>query len=256
MAEPTGWEPQAGVCTISFDQTTYRSTYSTTNCAEPHKYETVHIGQFTGDSAALPKPPASGSTAIGAAWAECDAKTTEYLGGQWRDARIAIAVSVPSPGNWEGGARWFRCGIAPTRTQFGDHTSWPKSLKGELAQASPLKLACFQIAEQGGEYWPELACTEPHNGEYAGSYPSNDTYEGVSDDNNRQAIHRKCLSVIAGYVGVPDDGNMRFRSGSGYWYPSEDDWAAGDRFVRCYLYLNKKITQSLKGGGTKALPIS
>lgn len=42
----------------------------------------------------------------------------------------------------------------------------------------------------------------------------------------------------------------------GYWYPPEEDWESGDHAMRCYLYLDKNVTGSLNGGGSKALPIS
>jgi hypothetical protein len=256
LAEPTGWEPKAGVCTSSFSAITYRSSYTPTDCGQTHVYETVHVGRFAGDGAALDKPPARGHTALLAAWAECDTKTTDYLGGQWRDAKITIGVSVPSVGAWESGARWFRCEAAPTRTPFSDATVWGKSLKGELAQDSTLKITCVRIPEDDDEEWPEIGCGEPHNGEYVGSFTSTDTWAWVDDDANGQAIHRKCLTVIASYVGVPDDRNMQYRSGSGYWAPREEDWQDGDHNVRCYLYLDKNVTRSLKGGGSKALPIN
>ena len=157
IVEPTGWEPKTGVCSSSFSAMTFRNAYTPLDCAQTHTYETVHMGRFTGDAAALDKPPARGSTALGAAWAECDAKTTEYLGGQWRDARITIGVSVPSPGNWEGGARWFRCAAAPTKVQFGTTTTWAKSLKGELAQQSTLRIGCYRVPEKIETDWTETA---------------------------------------------------------------------------------------------------
>ncbi|HZM75425.1 MAG TPA: septum formation family protein [Candidatus Limnocylindrales bacterium] len=256
MVEPTGWEPKAGACSSSFAEATYRSAYTPTDCTKVHSYETVHIGQFTGDAAALDKPPTKGSTALGAAWAECDKKTSEYLGGLWRDAKIEIGVSVPSPGNWEGGARWFRCEAAAKRTQFGTTMTWTSSLKGELAKDSTLKITCFVIPKEDDKEWTEITCDKPHNGEYVGTYVSNDTWASGNDKASGEAIHRRCLSVIAGYVGLPDDGNMKYRTGTGFGYPDEDSWSEGDHSVRCYLYLDKNVTQSLKGGGAKALPIT
>jgi Septum formation len=257
IAEPTGWEPKAGICSYSFAETTHRSAYAPQDCAKTHTYETVYIGQFKGDAAALPKPPARGSAAMVGAWAECDTKTTEYLGAPWRDGRITIGVSVPSAGNWEGGARWFRCDAAVTTTLFGASTTHSKSLKGELAQASPLRLGCFTIPEGDDVGWPEIACTDSHNGEYVGTYIATDTWAVVDADSYEDVAHRKCLGVIAAYVGVPNDRNMQYRSGTGFWYPSEDEWNAGDHAVRCFLYLDdRKVSRSLKGGGAKALPTS
>jgi hypothetical protein len=254
MAAPTGWEPKAGVCTGNYGETTYRTAYSPVDCGQAHGYETVYVGTFTGDAAAQAQPPARGSTALGAAWAECDAKTTEYLGAPWRDGKIWIAVSLPSAGNWEGGARWFRCEAAVTEGGVSGQTSWSKSLKGELATDSSLKHGCYLVPKSDDEEWAEVACDKAHNAEYVGTYVSTDSYEDLLDGG--ETIHRKCLSVVAKYVGVPDDGMMKYRSGTGYRLPSEQDWAAGDHAVRCHLYLSKNKTSSLKGSGTKGLPIN
>lgn len=254
LAEPTGWEPKAGACTGSFGETSYRTAYSTIDCASAHSYETVYVGTFTGDAAALAKPPARGSTALGAAWAECDAKTTEYVGAPWRDGKIWIAVSVPSAGNWDGGARWFRCEAAVTGDRIGDVTTWSSTLKGELAAQARLRNGCYQVPKEEDKPWVEVACTEQHNAEYVGSFISTDNYEDVRGD--KDTIFRKCLSLVAAYVGVPDDGNMKYRSGTGYRLPSQQDWEAGDRAVRCHLYVSKTKTSSLKGSGTKGLPIN
>jgi len=253
MAEPAGWEPKAGICTNSFAQTTYRNAYKPVECAGSHTYETVYIGQFTGDAAASPKPPAAGSTTLGAAWAECDAKTTEFVGAQWREARIWISVSVPSTGNWEGGARWFRCEAAAADTEYVSQTAWTKSLKGELAGASTLRFGCSQ---RDDEVKPvDKACTEPHNAEFVGVFNTTEPWEEIHK--NLPSVHQKCRSLIAAYAGVPDDGNVKYRAGTWYWTATKAAWEEGDRGVRCLLWMGKKtLTSSVKGGGTKALPIN
>ena len=254
MAEPTGWLPKVGACTGSYGETSYRSGYTPAECAAAHGYETVHVGTFTGDAAALPKPPARGSTAWQAAWAECDTKTTEYVGAPWRDGKIWIAVSVPSPGNWEGGARWFRCEAAVTSDRLGGRITWSTTLKGKLATDASLKFGCYTVPKEQDKPWAEVACTEAHNAEYVGTFLSTDSYEDLSK--SKDSIHRKCLSLVAGFVGVPDDGMMKYRSGTGYNLPSAQEWEAGDHGIRCHLYLSKTKTSSLRGAGTKGLPIN
>jgi hypothetical protein len=255
MAEPTGWEPKVGACTNSFAETSYRSAYSPVDCNTSHTYETVYIGQFKGAATELTSPPARGSTAFGGAWSECDTKTTEFLGGDWRGGKIWISVSVPSSGSWEGGARWFRCEAATTIGRFTSVGTFSKSLKGEFSHDSELKFGCFQVPDDDNQDVVEKKCNEGHNAEYVGVFISNDNWDDLK--NNRDSVHQKCRSLIAGYVGVPDDGNMKYRSGSYYSYPSKKDWDAGDHGIRCHLYMGKKVlTSSLKGGGTKALPLN
>jgi hypothetical protein len=253
IAEPAGWEPKAGACTSSFATISYRSAYIPVDCSGSHTYETVHIGQFTGDAASLDKPPALGSTALAAAWAECDAKTTEFVGAQWREGRILIFVSIPSSGNWEGGARWYRCEVSAADADATSPESRSKSLKGEFAAASQLRFGCSQRDE--GVEPVDKACTEPHNAEFVGVFTTADSWDDVQK--NSQNVHQKCRSLIAAYAGVPDDGNMKYRAGSWYWTASKAAWDEGDHGVRCMLWMGKKsFTSTVKGGGTKALPIN
>ncbi len=255
MAEPTGWEPKAGVCTDAYSESSPRGGYKPLDCTVSHGYETVHIGKFAGEAASLPAPPAAGSPYLTTAWAECDTKTSEYVGGQWRDGLIWIAVSVPSKGAWDGGARWFRCEAAPTSYRLGDLEPISKTLKGALSSDPELLRGCYQNPKEEDQPWVPVACNAAHNTEFVGSFISTDSFDSVKG--NLGAIHDKCRSIIAGYVGVPDDGNMKYRTGSSYTYPSKADWDAGDRGIRCHLWLgDKNVTSSLKGGGTKALPIN
>ena len=251
MAAPTGWEPRAGTCHSSFEEVSHRAAYRPVECTASHGYETTHIGTFSGAVAAAGKPPARAELA--AAWAECDAKTTEYLGGPWRDANVWIGVSVPSPGGWTGGARWFRCEAGATTYQIGDLINYSKSLKGVLAGQSELKRGCYQIPADEEADWAPVPCTTRHNAEFVGTFLSTDTHEQLQA--NLPSAHQRCRSLIARYVGVPDDGNMRYRSGSYYSFPSKRDWDDGDRGVRCHLWMSdKQLTASVKGGGNQALP--
>lgn len=255
MAEPTGWMPEAGVCTDTYSETSPRGGYKPVECDQEHGYETVHIGTFTGNAAAAAKAPEPGSAELAAAWTECDAKTTDYVGAPWRDGNLWIAVSVPSPGGWEGGARWFRCEVATTGHRIGDLTKTDQSVNGVLTAETDLRRGCYQNPKDEDKPWVPVKCSEVHNTEYVGSFIATDTWEGLQA--NSAGAHQKCRSLIAGYVGVPDDGKMKYRTGSSYTFPSKQDWEAGDHGVRCHLWLgDKKLTSSLKGGGTKALPIN
>jgi len=255
LAEPTGWEPKAGVCTDDgFAETSYRASYKPIDCTKSHAYETVFIGQFKDDAAALPKPPGVGSTAMTGAWKECDAKTTEYLGGQWRDGRVWFGVSVPSSGSWEGGARWFRCEVMASTDRFGEQPQkLTSSLKGAFGGASDLKYGCYMRPEAEEAEWQPVDCGTKHNIEYVGSFPALGERDKIKDDDG---YHIKCRSLIAAYAGVPDDGNMKYRAGTYLSWRNERIWNSGDNWVRCHLWTSTRtLTGSVKGGGTKVLPI-
>jgi len=255
LAEPTGWEPKAGVCTDEgFAETSYRNTYKPMDCTKSHAFETVHIGQFTGDAAGLTKPPGIGHSAMTAAWNECDAKTNEYLGGPWRDGRIWFGVSVPSVGTWEGGARWFRCEVMASSDRFGETPQkLTASLKGNFAAATDLKFGCFLRPENDAADWQTVDCGTKHNIEYVGSFPATTERDKIKDDSG---YYTKCRSLIAAYAGLPDDGNMKYRVGTYLSWRNAEFWKEGDNWVRCHLWVSTRmLTSSVKGGGTKALPI-
>lgn len=255
LAEPTGWEPKAGACTDGgFAEVSYRTTYEPLDCNRSHGFETVFIGQFKGDAASLPKPPGAGSTAMTAAWNECDAKTTEFLGGPWRDGRIWFGVAVPSTGTWEGGARWFRCEVMASSDLYGESPQKrTASLKGAFAAASDLKFGCFVRPEDENAEWQTVDCGTKHNIEYVGSFQATGDRDGVKDDDS---YHIKCRSLIAAFAGVPDDGNMKYRVGTYLSWRNEQLWKSGDNWIRCHLWTSTRmLTGSVKGGGTKALPI-
>lgn len=254
MAEPTGWEPKAGTCHKSFNEQSYRANYTPVDCTGDHTYETVYIGQFTGDAARAGLPEAKGATAK-AALAECAGKVNEFIGGEAKDGRIWFGISTPSKGTWEGGARWFRCEVAAREDFWGQPITWKKSLKGEFAAASDLKYGCYQIPENDDEDWVPLACGESHNAEFAGNFQLDVAYDDITG--NKEGLHKSCRSTIASYVGVPDDNNLKYRTGTYVSFPRRADWDAGYHFIRCHIYLSKKqVTKSLKGAGTGGLPIN
>lgn len=252
MAEPTGWEPAAGACFAEFNVQAHRATYNPIDCAKDHRYETVLIGQFTGDAAKLDAPPRAGSPEMKAAWADCDAKTTSFLGGEWRNGKIWIGISIPSNGNWDGGARWYQCQVAAREDLWESAVNSSKSLKGEFASDSTLKYGCYQHDKDADEI--AKACNEAHNAEYTGFIKVDYAWDDLK--NHDDEFFKKCWSNIAQYAGVPDDSNIKYRTGVSIKWPERADWEAGDTTIRCYMWLgSEKKTRSIKGAGNGGLPI-
>ncbi|MFD1321845.1 septum formation family protein [Micromonospora sonneratiae] len=248
--------PQTGVCHPLADRVGYLTSYAPMDCGKTHKAETLYVGQFPAEHANRPTPPAVDSAALRAVFPDCDARAQEFVGADWRGARLTVQVVPPSPAGWAGGSRWYRCdifvlsAIDTAREYPADHNG---SLRGALRQPSPLSYGCLD-ADRWGSLWPR-ACDQTHHFEYVGTWTAPLTSLAVLDDDPGRA-HRSCRSVIARYVGVPDDGMMRYRTGTAYRTPSEEAWARGDRGVRCFLYFGDRVlTRSLKGGGAAALPI-
>ncbi|HEY0700414.1 MAG TPA: septum formation family protein [Micromonospora sp.] len=250
--------PQAGACHSANDTVGYLSAYVPIDCSTLHRAETVHVGTFTGADADRVTPPPAGSPAMLAAFADCDARTKQFVGADWRGARLSVRVLLPSPENWAGGGRWYRCDVFELGTSsdgLGDDAAQRTgSLRDALKGPSPLAYTC--IDKDGWWYLVAIGCDQPHRFEYVGvwtaPYPSNPDFKALAENTRRH-----CRSVIARYVGVPDDVLLEYRTGLAYRVPSKLAWAQGDRGIRCFLYSDRKILKrSLKGTGTKGLPLN
>ncbi|MFG2104118.1 septum formation family protein [Micromonospora echinaurantiaca] len=250
--------PAAGVChEADFTDVVPLSAYQPVDCAAPHRVETVHVGAFP---AARATPPASGSTELRGAFTECDGKASEYVGDEWRAGRLRLAVAVPSGPGWAAGARWFRCDLTELTTVEVAATVVTRtgSLRDALRGASPLRLGCQQTrGGRGGAVGTLLPveCATRHDAEFVGVWRAPDLpYPSRHAD--WVPLYAGCRSVLARYVNVPDDADLRFRSGVVVRPPGAGRWRVGDRGVRCHLWLSDRtVTGSLKGAGPAGLPV-
>jgi len=260
MAAATAFQPAAETCHLSnFAKSGPRATYEEVDCDVLHRTETVYVGQFTSDAA---EPPDNSSAASRAAYRTCDEKTTEYVGGPWRHARLWIGVTHPSPPAWTGGARWFRCEVVELDSIEDDGALVQRtgSLRGVLVNGtSDLMLTCYAIKlDDAGaiDTMPPAKCTDKHNAEFAGLWEAPAKASYPKGDTAWEEFHDGCRTVVAGYVGVPDDADLQYRTGVVSLPGNADVWAQGDHGVRCYLWLDgAALTTSLKGAGVKALPV-
>ncbi|MEU7825318.1 septum formation family protein [Catellatospora sp. NPDC049133] len=244
------WRPEEAKCDDGFRDVSYRSSYKPVECDQSHTYETVAVADFTGEAASRTTVPSEGSPDMRAAWADCDKRITDFLGGDWRSGALWFGVSVPSAAGWDGGARWYRCELTALDGQYGDPVARTASLKGEFTKASALKFGCYQY----GTRLVSTACNKAHNAEFVGVWNAGGAaYSSLAGMKTR--IAKECRTLVAKFVKVPNDSNISYRTGVVWNWPSKSDWEAGDHGVRCHLWLDKKkLTKSLRNGGTKVLP--
>ncbi|GIH07600.1 hypothetical protein Rhe02_56670 [Rhizocola hellebori] len=249
IADPAGWTPEAGNCHDEFQNFPSRTNYRPMDCSKLHRYEFVHVGQFTGADANLANSPDAGTPAYRKAWAECDAKTTEFLGGPWRDRKITIKVGFPTGEAWGGGAHWFLCWVAQLPQLNRAPIFASGSLKGKFADPN-LEYGCYQLttADDKVTDFTSTACTAPHNAEFVGGVDWNVEWSVVTAEAEKEASkqHSICVNAVQGFVGAS------VNTGTWTWTPGEADWKAGDHFLRCYLYTGKiSLKRSMKGVGAK-----
>lgn len=258
---PTSFTPQAGTCHRRSELTGSLATYAPVDCAKAHRVETVHVGTFTGASAGQPATPKPGNSALRSAFADCDARARQFVGGDWRGGRLSVRLVPPSPPGWMGGNRWYRCDLFQTTELEGSILLGGDpaierigSLRAALAKPGPLAETCSDYSKYGDRYHVPVPCGKPHRFEYAGTWTSPEKAYAMLE-RDVDGIHSRCRSVIARYVNVfaPD----LLRLGTMYRVPSEEEWSHGDRGIRCFLYsANRQLTRSLKNAGPAALRAS
>lgn len=261
MGEPTSFVPPADTCyTSGYSPFASLTGFDPVDCADRHAAQTVYVGTFNGAAADRGTPPPKGSSEIRKAYAECDKQATSYLGGDFRYGRLWLGVVVPSSSGWNGGSRWFRCDLFEVSEveDFGDVAYRQGSLRGALSGASPLRLGCYavQAASTGSiKTMTPVACQKAHNSEFVGVHRLADSAAYPKSDADWQKLHTGCRKEVARYVKVPDDADLKYRTGTVVVPNLEADWKDGNHGVRCYLYLkDAKFTRSLEGAGSKALP--
>lgn len=250
--------PQGGACHRFDVQEGDRHSYAPVSCAEAHEAETVHVGAFVGADAEQDTVPARQGPALRKAFDACDAAATDYAGGEWRGARLLLRVVIPTGRGWAAGERWFRCDLSEiTYLEVTDPRPRQGSLRDVLKGTSDLTFNCLNVTELpdgnlGGLI--ELdSCAVTHDAEYAGVWRAPETaFADVAAEGGPAGDG--CWDVVARYVGVPRDA-LEGRADVVWRLPFEQDWLAGDRGVRCFLWIpDRTLTRSLRNSGTKGLP--
>ncbi|MFG2039101.1 septum formation family protein [Dactylosporangium sp. NPDC048998] len=171
-ASPSGIAlPAAGMCHAgqSLDMYDYRpATLNPVDCAAEHQAEIVRVGLLT-------TPPENKTREV---FTDCDTAAREYVGADWHEGRLGLAVIVPSTEEWIAGAREYRCALFEFSADDFVSRLRTGSLKDGLRGTRPLALTCMDVlATPDGQGWYKtidrlvpIDCARPHNGEYVGLY--------------------------------------------------------------------------------------
>lgn len=261
MGEPVGFVPAAGTCHEGdYREVGTLQSYRPIDCAEEHVTEIVYVGEFDGEAGDRESPPEPGSQQWRDAFNACEDGAADYLGADYRYARLWLGVVVPSPQAWEGGARWLRCDVVQSENPAQIGQIRTGSLAGALADdSSELRLGCFEVTatDTDIERMDPVDCDQPHQAEFVGVWRAPDgEYPDSEDDESADLVHGGCRELIAEYVDLPVDDDLPFRTGTIVNWMAEQDWRDGDHGFRCYLWLSEdEIHESLRGDGPDALPV-
>jgi hypothetical protein len=255
--------PTAPACYTADDDdlTTITKWPEATDCTKSHNVELIYVGQFSdADADSSSGPPACGRPGPRPADETCASQAQTYLGADWRSGRLELTLDVPISQQWEAGARWYRCDMQEYKDlqnyEVLDRTT---SLKGGLVGSADLKLGCMTITETSAQEIDKIlpvACSSAHNGEFAGVWDAPDGAYPTDANARKTANLNGCRAVVASYAGIPNDSNFTYRTGQVATPFNKASWELGNRGVRCYIWLNKNVSNSLKGVGTGGLPIN
>lgn len=206
------------------------------DCSQPHTLETAKV--IVTDE---PITPDNVSEHAGA----CRQAFTEYVGGPPASSRLQVHFIVADEQTQAAGSHWLRCDImAAVDTGGSKPESRTGSDKGALSDGTPHELrACLNAPPNPETKQRYVPCDEPHVAELvpegvtlgtAGeSYPGPEALETRAE--------QACTELIAA-TGYPD------HIGTNWAYPSEQNWATGDRAGGCW------VTATLPPIGTTPTP--
>lgn len=251
VGTPMAFKPVAGACHEELEATGPMETYRPVPCTAVHLSETVGLGTFAGTTATQTHVPEPGSAAEMTAYQDCSQKISAFVGGPWRSGRIAATVVLPSQAGWSGGARWYRCDVGEADLNSSRHVRRKGTMARGLTGAAPLRLGCFNpvIARDDVQKMKAVPCAKKHHAEFVGLWNApRMSYATLRSDQKRTA--RGCRTAIAKFAKVPDNSDIKYRSGWISYNPTEEQWERGERGVQCFLWLSRKLTRSMKGAGT------
>ncbi|WFF00792.1 septum formation family protein [Micromonospora sp. WMMD964] len=242
--------PSTGVCHATASDDRSPEAYLPIPCSSKHDVETFLVGRITGADGAASAPPAADSEGMARLHEACDAEAAVFLGGEWRESRLAMRTLTPSAARWEAGERWYRCDLLEMHAMdrwFPNPRA--NSLRGALTGESPLRYTCFTDPTEAGDL-PPASCTGPHDTEFAGIWRAGPEVEELTDEIRDAG----CLTTVSRYVGVSEqDVQSRFEM---FWFTpeGEPEWQAGRLGVGCLLHSpDQALDASVKGAGRKVL---
>jgi hypothetical protein len=252
-------EPVVGECRNSGgftnqDASSWDGVPAVVPCDGPHQIEIVAVGKVSDDLAKQPKLPERAQFAP--LYAACEEGAAKYLGGDWQAGRLYLYLQPPTYAQWMGGLRTYHCDAAAIDANE-KFQKVDKTFKNAVQPGGPLAQTCLLTsggtADKLFETAEPVACTQPHDMEYAGyiTAPADAAYpEGV--DGNDKLFEKACEAKMLAYMGMSHAAYGKLRDVYSIWWRTSGTtgWKAGDHSSRCYFYVqNRKISRSVKGIG-------
>jgi hypothetical protein len=227
-------------------------------CTASHISETFHVGTLT--DADEDRPPGVGDDAYRTAYEECVEQARDFLGGDFRRARVVVLPMMPSEAQWRGEARWFRCEAIEITTAQSKVVSRTSSLADGLRGTRPLALTCVnQTRTDDGEGVRNLTfvpCGKRHDMELTGVYTAPDG-QFPGNDKAFDRASDACFGIGARYLGLTR-AQLNGIGGISWlaWGATEDMWSVGDRTYWCFMgeFPRRKLKGSIRNRRPGSFP--
>jgi hypothetical protein len=254
---PPATAPAVGTCwqlEHSAAQQAFPWPGSPVACTEKHTVEVSYVGQV--DHVLIDKDRSSTGNDLKVAdnlmYAEarraCAGVAATYLGGDWHRARVGLIADWIDPAH-DG---FFGCAIAQVADPGGgSFVSRTASLKGAGVNG-PLAVDC--VSRGSGSSLAYTTCTQPHNGEFVGTYTVTPANAPFNADGVTRAVKKGCSDAALAYLGLTA-GATRDDLSVGYVGPTAaETWLGSDQTFACYAMANVTLTGTIRDLGTRPLP--
>jgi len=247
--------PKVGECHTGIGELIKVTTEVQVDCAKLHSRETTYVGEFSAAVAGQRKAPRLDTfglpevkTAQAEAYAECDRRTTEYVGHPWYHLRLRVEVALPPDDAWRSGRKWYRCELVEIDLALNAIQTREGSLKGVT-----LPHTCLSFASESSA--KAVPCTAEHNAEYVNTFlgPAPSNTSALEPD--YPPLHSRCRAQAAPYIGVSAS-QVESLTGTYVWfdYPFTY-WFLGRRLVHCLLWFDSAtMIGSAQGKHGRNLP--
>jgi hypothetical protein len=182
----------------------------------------------------------------------CVVQASLYLVGGWHSARVQVLASWIKPA--ENG--FFACALAQVNGPGGQELlSRQGGLRGSLKDggAAPLAIAC--VSRGGGDALAYVTCSEPHDGEFVGSYTITPLDAPFDDGAVRDAAQRGCGELGAKFLGLTGTAGRTDLSVGSVGPKTASDWLGSDQTFGCYVMTTQgKLAKTIHNLGAQPLP--
>jgi hypothetical protein len=225
--------PEVGECrALDYsDISRYSNDTKPVKCSKDHTAYTYDVAELP-SSVAIEGVEIQNDAVQAAAAKKCQTGFAGFIGGNTQTralSRLTVTYFLPDQAGFDAGAHWVRCDVVAVE-QPKVLAPLPKDVEGLLDDDKALRTygVCSQ-GEPGGASADLVMCTQEHDYRAVAAIElggDNADYPGekvVRDDGQAD-----CEELIADLLGVT--GGFTYS----WTYPSESEWAAGQRLGFCW----------------------